>query len=612
MCKTIKILVSTKCKVYTIIDKHFYIREEGVYLKIVGLKLKNSIFSRLVITFLIIIIPIYGLAIYIYNWGICTVKNEISKSTISQVSYYLKGVEKEIERIKILQYDCLNDEDLNKLAIRWKIMDMYDMTESMIRLQQRLVMINNSSYYIKNISVHILPIGKTISSNNGIDNIDMLRYQKIRASSEAKGAQIIRYKGSLFLSTVQQKLNNSTPLYIIEIELNQDTLKQELSQLNTYKGSGTVLINLNDNIIIPNISDEDSSLSAQNIFSILNKDESNKTGFIKIKNKEYYIVQARSTYLNMVLLKYIPQEFILKPIKNFYIWVWVFTVAVIIIIFIYSFSTYKYMHKPLLELVKSFRKVESGDLKVSVNHDPNNEFGYLYKQFNDMVRNLNMLIDQVYSQQILMQRAELKHLQSQINPHFLYNSFFMINTMARIGDDNLIPFTKHLGEYFRFVTRNSSEYIPLKDEINHAKVYTEIQLMRFSKRLQIQFAECPDRYNSLKVPRLIVQPLIENAFEHGIEKKINGIISIDFEDNEKELNIIVEDNGNDMTDTRLIELQNSLKYSGDELETTGTINIHRRIKLVFGENSGLQVSRSKLGGLKVIMKIKIPGGNDNV
>jgi two-component system sensor histidine kinase YesM len=129
---------------------------------------------------------------------------------------------------------------------------------------------------------------------------------------------------------------------------------------------------------------------------------------------------------------------------------------------IYSFSAYKFIHKPLLELVRAFHKVESGDLQVSINHDSDNEFGYLYKRFNDMVKNLNMLIDQVYNQKILMQRAELKQLQSQINPHFLYNSLFMINTMARIGDDNLITFTKYLGEYFRFVTRNSSDNKPLQ------------------------------------------------------------------------------------------------------------------------------------------------------
>ncbi len=580
------------------------------------IKLNNSIFSRLVITFLIIMIPIYILAFYIYNWGLYTVKSEISKSTVAQVSFYLESLEKEVERIKILQYDCLNDEYLNKLAIRWEIMDTYETTESIRQLQQRLVTIKNSSIYIKNVSAHILPCGRTISSNTGLDEINMEKYREIRVPAGTKGAQIISYKRGLYLSTVQKSNlsnnNNNNPLYLIEIELNQEAFKQALDQFNTYRGGGSVLISLINNGIITNRANGGEAISTDSITANLDRTKDSGTEYAKVDRKGYYIVHAKSTYLNMILLKYIPQEYVLKPIKNFNIWVWVFSIAVVIIIFIYSLSTYKFMHKPLRQLVKSFNKVENGDLQVSINHDSSNEFGYLYKGFNHMVSNLNTLINQVYNQKILMQRAELKHLQSQINPHFLYNSFFMINTMAAIGDENLIPFTKYLGEYFRFVTRSSSDYIPLRDEIYHARVYTEIQRMRFSKRIEIRFAECPEKYNYLNVPRLIIQPIIENSFEHGIERKKNsGIISVDFEENENGLDIIIEDNGNDMTDNELAGLQEALKTDGDT-ETTGMINIHRRIKLIFGEKSGLRISRSELGGLKVILKIIIPEGKANV
>lgn len=578
------------------------------------IKFRNSIFSRLIITFLIILVPIYVLGIYIYNWELHTVKDEISKSTISQVSFYLEGLEKEVERIKILQYDCLNDNALNKLTMQWTVMNNYERTENMWLLQQKLVSIKNSSAYIKNVSAHILPIKKTISSNNGVDTIDMVKFKAIRVPSNIHGAQIIKFKDGFYLSTLQQSnLSNNESLYMIEIELNQDTLKQALAQFNTYNESGSVLINSKDKSIISNQSELIKPLS-DDIIANLNKKDSKEMKFTKINQKRYCIIYAESNYLNMALFRYIPEELILKPIQNFYIWVLVFSIVTIAIIFIYSFFTYKFMHKPLQVLVTSFQKVENGDFQVSINHNQNNEFGYLYKRFNDMVKSLNTLINQVYNQKILMQRAELKQLQSQINPHFLYNSFFIINTMARTGDDNLITFTKLLGEYFRFVTRNSSDYIPLEDEIKHARVYTSIQLMRFSKRLQVQFAECPEKYNNIKVPRLILQPIIENAFEHGIEKKKdNGIIKINFEANEEELNIIIEDNGNDMSESSLVELQKALEYTADQPEVTitGIINIHRRMKLVFGEESGLQISRSEMGGLKVIMKIKLSEGENN-
>jgi two-component system sensor histidine kinase YesM len=556
-------------------------------------------------------IPVYMLGIYLYNWGLRTIKGEISKSTIAQVSFYLQDLEKEIERIKILQYDCLNDEYLNKLAIRWDVLSTYEKTESMRLLEQRLVIIKNSSRYIKNVSAHILPIKRTISTNRGVDDIYMERYQEIRVPKDIKGAQIIDFKGGLFLSTSKQGyLPNYQPIYIIEIELDKEALRNALVQFNTYSESGSVLVSQLENNIITSDPDLNIILSNKNTITNLKREDSSGMEFAKINEKGYYIVHSKSGYLNMALYRYIPEKFVIKPLQNFYVWVWVFSVVTVLIMLIYSLSAYNFLHKPLLKLVSAFNKVESGDLGVSINHDSDDEFGYLYKRFNDMVRNLNMLIDQVYNQKILMQRAELKQLQSQINPHFLYNSLFMINTMARIGDDNLITFTKHLGEYFRFVTRNSSDNIPLADEINHARVYTQIQLMRFSKRLQVEFPELPERYNKLNVPRLILQPVIENAFEHGIEKKKNnGLIRINFEGNEEELSIIVEDNGDDISDNVMENLKQTLDYSGDGVETTGIINIHRRIRLVFGDESGIQVSRSELGGFKVIIKIKIPSKN---
>jgi two-component system, sensor histidine kinase YesM len=556
-------------------------------------------------------IPVYMLGIYLYNWGLRTIKGEISKSTIAQVSFYLQGLEKEIERIKILQYDCLNDEYLNKLAIRWEILSGYERKESMRMLEGRLSTIKNSSIYIKNVSVHILPIERTISTNNGLDDIDIERYESIRVPNNIKGAQIISFKGGLYLSTSKQNyLPDNWPLYLIEIELDKEALRNALVQFNTYSESGSVLLNQLENDIITRDPYSNNILSNEHTIANLIKEDSSGMEFVKINNQGYYIVHSKSGYLNMALYRYIPEEFVLKPLQNFYVWVWVFSIVIVLIMLIYSLSAYKFLHKPMLELVSAFHKVESGDLQVSIDHDSGNEFGYLYKRFNDMVKNLNMLINQVYNQKILMQRAELKQLQSQINPHFLYNSLFMINTMARIGDDNLITFTKHLGEYFRFVTRNSSDNICLADEINHARVYTQIQLMRFSKRLQVEFAELPERYNKLNVPRLILQPVIENAFEHGIEKKkSNGLLRISFEGNEEELNIIVEDNGEGITDAVIENLQQKLDYSGDELETTGIINIHRRIRLVFGDESGIQVSRSELGGIMVIVKINIPSKN---
>lgn len=144
--------------------------------------------------------------------------------------------------------------------------------------------------------------------------------------------------------------------------------------------------------------------------------------------------------------------------------------------------------------------------------------------------------------------------------------------------------------------------ISLSEEVEHAKVYMEIQKMRFSKRLTLLVSELPEEYKKIKVPRLILQPIIENVFEYVIDKKREGKLLIDYIVDEGGLDIIIEDNGdiNDQLLTYLNELRN--KWDQEE-EMSGLKNIHRRIQLLFGENSGLTFATSRFGGLKVVLRI---------
>jgi two-component system sensor histidine kinase YesM len=257
-------------------------------------KFWESILFRLVITFLIIMIPIYMLGMYIYKWSLHNVRNEISKTNIAQVSFYLESLEMEIDRIKILQYDCLNDENLNKLSARYGIMGQYEINESLRQLHRRLVTIKNSSNYIKNVNVYIRNVKKTISSNNGINDFDYEMYENIRSAAGAKGAQIIKYKDGLFLSTYQQNnyLMNS-PDYIISIELNRQAFIQALSKFNIYDEIGSVLIDKSDSAIIINQAEEDLLLKKE----IINGIFSSGTKGMKLYNiddKPYYIFKVYS------------------------------------------------------------------------------------------------------------------------------------------------------------------------------------------------------------------------------------------------------------------------------------------------------------------------------
>lgn len=542
------------------------------------------------------------MGIYLYNWSLNTVKNEIINSSTAQVSFYLTSLEEEIERIKILQHESLTDEYLGKLAVRYSIMDEYEIMESMRKLHQRLVTIHNSSSYTSNVSAHILPIQKTISSTATVSPIDMDKFDQIRVPAGETGAQLVQYKNNLYITTLHTENAGLPQKYMIEIELDTTAFQEALGQFHTYDNSGSFLIDLTHDIVISG-KGNDANVRLQDLAGNYHELKSGNVTYSNINGQKMYVVSVKSDYLNMLLLRYIPQELIFVPLRDFYIWLWVFTGAGAMIMLFYSIYTYNLIHKPMRKLVGSFRHVESGNFNVSIHVNSKNEFGYLYQGFNSMVQNVSALIEQVYKQKILNQRAELKQLQSQISPHFLYNSLFLINTMAKLGDDNLIPFTKLLGDYFQFITRNASDFLPLREEVEHARTYSEIQFMRFPSRLTIQFEDLPDEVKEIQVPRLILQPILENAFKYAVEQtKVKGLITMRFQQEDRALRIIVEDNGTDLSESKLSALQKLLNDTSN-IETSGLINIHRRLRLIYGDEHGLFLERSAMGGLKVTLQL---------
>src|SRR5690606_3162253 len=236
-----------------------------------------------------------------------------------------------------------------------------------------------------------------------------------------------------------------------------------------------------------------------------------------------------------------------KTISQYYKWFWLFFCVTIIIVALYLYYINRIINKPMVKLVRAFKRIEEGNLELNIRHDREDEFGYIYERFNEMLINLKISIDEVYNQRIHLQNAELKQLQSQINPHFLYNCLFSIIRLIKMQkDDEAVNFTNQLAKYFQFITRNSRDTVLLENEVAHARNYVMLQLARFSDRLSIEFEDLPASLKPYSVPRLIIQPLVENAFVHGLENVLEGgILRVTFLDEPEHdrFIVVVEDNG---------------------------------------------------------------------
>jgi len=207
-------------------------------------------------------------------------------------------------------------------------------------------------------------------------------------------------------------------------------------------------------------------------------------------------------------------------------------------------------------------------------------------------------------QKIELQRAQLKQLQSQIDPHFLYNTLFTLQTRAARKDyEGVGLLSGLLGEYFQFLNRDSRDFVPLEDELRHAYVYAEIQETRFSERFMFVGEPCGDEFKNILVPRLILQPLMENVIKYEVEaSEKQGMLCMLFEKRKQKLLIILESSTN-ISDHEVDQMNRNLHDDTGEREVTSTINIASRLKLFYGEKYSLYYAKGKYGGLKAVVEL---------
>ena len=263
--------------------------------------------------------------------------------------------------------------------------------------------------------------------------------------------------------------------------------------------------------------------------------------------------------------------------------------------------------QPIYRLMYAFEQVGKGRLNTRIHPNHNDEFAFIYDSFNSMTARTEKLIANIKEQHSLLQNAELMQLQAQIDPHFLYNSFNVIKYMANGEEyEQITQFVSALAQYYRFINKEVRQAIPLASEVQHMETYLYIQQMRFAERIHVEIKGLPENAEKILVPKLILQPLVENCYAHGLKNILGeGIISVRFSQVGRQLYIAVEDNGDEMTQEKLEVLQKRISAVDERSVSHALANIHRRLELAYGEQDMLTLSLSKLGGLCVTLRFDL-------
>ncbi len=392
------------------------------------------------------------------------------------------------------------------------------------------------------------------------------------------------------------------------ISLNK--ISQIVEGIDFYNCTSWIMDN-NGNIYTPqkpdNISIEDLNLLKEKI----NLNTSTKVGTYNIMNNnkiESVIFHSAIPNTNgWSLCSMVSSKELTKDIDNliysiFIIWIFILITSIALCtMFSHSISN------PIKKLTTAINSIEDGNLDVfcEVNPKEKDEIAVLAHSFNSMVEEIKFLMNRIYEEENEKRSAELKVLQSQINPHFLYNTLDNLQWKAYDYDAvEIAAMIEALSNFFRISLSNGQEFIPLSQEIKHVENYLFIQQKRYEDILKFNI-EFDKSLSEITVLKLIIQPIVENAIYHGIKAKLSpGYVNIKVVADNEFIYISVCDDGIGIDKETLEELNKSLNVKNENFGY-GLYNVNQRIKLVYGENSGVKIESILNKGTTVTIKIPL-------
>lgn len=305
---------------------------------------------------------------------------------------------------------------------------------------------------------------------------------------------------------------------------------------------------------------------------------------------EYVVKKATLSSVGWDAYLYRPVKTIAHSVNQIATFVKLMILLCLFIILLSCIILSRVIVRPLEALAKNMQLIEQGDLSIYVKPTSSDEIGRLIQVFKQMVERLKHLIDEVYKGKITQQEYEMKALQAQINPHFLYNSLSLINGKAILtGQEDISQMAQLLSTFYRTTLNKGKNLTTVQDELKNTISYAKIQQIMHSNSFDIVY-DIDETMYSFSMPNLLLQPIVENAIIHGIDHKETpdrGILTISCHEEEQKIIFKVMDNGCGMSEDYCRNILSS------ESKGYGIQNVHQRIRLYYGPEYGLHYTSTK-------------------
>ena len=553
--------------------------------------LKKSMMIKIIFYYLIsnILLVFFLSSVFYYSSKYIIMKKEIqytnenAKRSADHISLYVDKLKNIINLMSV-------DDNVHKLLLSDKLYD--NEFRNNIRNEMNVILNENKGSILK-ITI-IGKNGKIISSDNEVDlelSDDMMKQEWYRAEIKNSNVPVLNpiRKKKTTMNMSDFVLSISKDINILGENVGVVIFDISYKALNEYLKSVSMGDN-NDNIILD---DKNNVIYYKNVDCFVDKKCVDKfinynTNEKNSDNKAFIKVDIKNTNWTLISISEMND---LKTLQNsfLHIIIIIFLVSLTFTTFITALIILKLI-KPLKLLGHHMQNFENSLSEFTFDKEVSTEVEVLTKNFNAMINKIKYL-----------REYEIKALHSQINPHFLYNTLDTIIWMAEFEDKNkVISITKSLANFFRLSLSNGNEKISLEDEIKHVKEYLFIQKQRYEDKLTYNF-NVDEKLLKYEVPKIIIQPIVENSIYHGIKNIFeNGIINIDVYEENENIMISVKDNG--------IGFEKSKELKNTKIGGVGIQNVDKRIKYYYGNDYGIIRKDVSVGAEVVIILPK----NNNI
>ncbi|SEL14876.1 sensor histidine kinase [Paenibacillus sp. OK003] len=520
------------------------------------------------------------------------------------------GIENQLREISNLSFKVMSDEPLQQYLLQLdKAESGYEQNGLRKKITNRLVAYAGSEKYVY--SMIFIDNDNNIMAAGNREGISEKKQRELVALGQQYSGSNAWYTGGdqqARLLSVRQVKSFTGGAFTLEklgtlvIRVRLDRIVQD--QMQHPAEDSQLLITDGREVIYPT----ESTVSKSEIESELKRTQ--PYGIAMFEQGRNFVARANSPYTDWVYLYMTPFDQMFKQIQFVKQLVTVIFIMIFLAALIFGAKFSRSITQPIAQLIKKMRNIEKGDLdkleEAALGNVPissQNEVGLLHRTFKMMVQRIRELIDENYAKQLVIRETELKALQAQINPHFLYNTLESINWLAKVQKQHQISeMVEALGFLLRSSVNMSEKWITLERELDIVRSYVTIQHTRFEERLDFDMDIAPE-VGTARIPKLTLQPLVENAIHYALEPSIEPCrIRIRARADEDHVVIEVEDDGPGMTPEFLEQLQEGrIQTRGQGI---GLSNIKERIRLTFGDEGEMIMSSNPGSG--TVVSIRIP------